>query len=79
MPTVGENYLPLHEMSTDSKRTTCLPPPYGGGGVKMTRYLPYQCGLITLERRRRVRLMVELIALTSKDFASHSVRRIEWR
>ena len=26
MPTVGENYLPLHEMSTDSKRTTCLPP-----------------------------------------------------
>ena len=26
MPTVGEDYLPLHEMSTDSKRTTCLPP-----------------------------------------------------
>ena len=24
--TVGEDYLPLHEMSTDSKRTTCLPP-----------------------------------------------------
>ena len=26
MPTVGEDYLPLHEMSTNSKRTTCLPP-----------------------------------------------------
>ena len=26
MPTAGEDYLPLHEMSTDSKRTTCLPP-----------------------------------------------------
>ena len=25
MPTVGENYLPLHEMSTNSKRTTCSP------------------------------------------------------
>ena len=24
--TVGEDYLPLHEMSTNSKRTTCLPP-----------------------------------------------------
>ena len=26
MPTAGEDYLPLHEMSTNSKRTTCLPP-----------------------------------------------------
>ena len=25
MPTVGEDYLPLHEMSTNSKRTTCSP------------------------------------------------------
>ena len=24
--TVGEDYLPLHELSTNSKRTTCLPP-----------------------------------------------------
>ena len=23
---VGEDYLPLHELSTNSKRTTCLPP-----------------------------------------------------
>ena len=26
MPTVGEDHLPLHELSTKSKRTTCLPP-----------------------------------------------------
>ena len=25
MPTVGEDYLPLHEMSTNSKQTTCSP------------------------------------------------------